>query len=159
MGNMLEESVEGFIIQWKTYAASVELFARPEGSPLIECLAGERVLHVFERTNPYISVTGRTQLIINPVAERIEKSDQTDKLVSVTGLSALRATGVVLQRWGKMVVVDAGIPLVVGVHEGLPDDVAAGDWLSFQSLAPIHGFVVPMSAPLSANRLDERDGI
>lgn len=159
MGGTLEESVEGFIIQWKPYAASVELFARPEGSPLLECLAGDRVLHVFERTNPYISGTGQARLIINPVAERIEKSDQTEKLVSVTGLSELRATGIVLQRWGKMVVVDAGIPLVVGVHEGLPDDVAAGDWLSFQSLAPIHGFVIPISAPLNASALDERDGI
>jgi hypothetical protein len=54
----------------------------------------------------------------------------------------MHACGLVLFRSENTVVIDAGFPLVVSVFADLPDDAAAGDWLEFTSLAPIHGFIL-----------------
>jgi len=140
---MFEESVESFVTQWKPYAADVHLFSRVEGSPLLECLAGGVIFRVFERTGPYAAGVGRAQLIVHPLTERVQKLGTAQRALKVTGLSKLHAQGLVLLRRGNMVVVDAVIPLVTGSFGDLPDDVAAGDWLEFESLAPVHGFVLP----------------
>ncbi len=141
---MFEESVEGFVVQWKPYAARVELFARTEGSPLLECRVNNVIFSVFDRTGPYDAPPGEAQLIINPVTEYVAKTEERRKDIEVVSASRIRARGLVLVRQGRMVVVDAGAPLVVGVFEGLDDDVSLGGWLEFESLAPIHGFVVPV---------------
>ena len=139
---MLEESVESFVMRFKTYAATVEVLARPEGSPLLECVVGETVLQVLERTNPYAAQPGTVQLILNPTTDKLEHADKTQKSVATAGLGRLRATGRVLEREPQAVIVDAGVPLVVTLFE-VPADTAPGDWVSFESLAPVHGFFVP----------------
>lgn len=140
---MLEESVESFVLQWKPYAASVELFAHTEGSPLLEARVGDTILYVLERTGPYNSPVGRAELIINPVVETVKRAEAGRRRIEPTGLGKMRACGLVLVRERRFVVVDAGAPLVVGVLGSIPAEVALGDWLEFESLAPIHGFVVP----------------
>lgn len=143
---MFEESVESFLAQWRPYAASVQLFAHTEGSPLLECSAAGVIFGVFERTGPYSARPGAAQLILHPVTERVEKTELRERCLKVTGLSRLHVRGLVLLRRARMVVVDAGVPLVIGSFAELPDDVAAGDWLRFDTLPPVHGFVVPQSA-------------
>lgn len=143
---MFEESVESFIAQWRPYAAKVQLFAHVEGSPLLECGAAGVIFGVLERTGPYLSHPGAAQLILHPVTEAVVKTNVHERSLKVTGLSQLQVQGVVLLRRGSMVVVDAGVPLVTGSFSALPDDVAAGDWLSFETLTPVHGFLVPNTA-------------
>lgn len=140
---MFEESVEGFMLQWKNYAAQVHLFAHVEGSPLLECEALGKVFHVFERTAPYAATLGKAQVIIHPVTEKVYQSTQQKKAFDVVGLSKIQARGVVLYRQWNIVVIDAGIPLVVGVFSPLLEEVTAGDWLEFSAQAPLHGFVLP----------------
>lgn len=140
---MLEESIENFMLQWKPYATSVQLFSHVEGSPLLECKVADTILQVFERTGPYESLPGKAQLIIHPVTEKLELMSAGQKKLEVIGTSRLRACGLVLVIENNMLVLDAGVPLVVGVFGGVPDEVALGDWLEFESLAPVHGFVVP----------------
>ena len=139
---MFEESVEGFVAQWKPYAARALLFARAEGSPLLECRVDGAIFSVFERTGPYDAPPGEAQLIIHPMTERVKRTEERRKEIEVLSASRIRARGLVLVRQGRMVVLDAGAPLVVGVFEGV-DDVSLGDFLELESLAPVHGFVVP----------------
>lgn len=143
---MFEESVESFLTQWRPYAAPVQLFAHTEGSPLLECGAGGAIFGVLERTGPYSARPGAAQLILHAVAERVNKTDTRERCLKVTGMSQLHVQGLVLLRRAQMVVVDAGVPLVTGSFSSLPDDVAAGDWLSFDTLPPVHGFLVPQGA-------------
>lgn len=140
---MFEESIESFIMQWKPYAATVQLFPHTEGSPLLECSAAGCIFHVFERTGPYHVLSGTASLIINPVTERVTRADTPGKQIEVIGVSRLRVKGLVLLNRNDMVVVDAGVPLVVGVFAGT-GDVALGDWLEFESVAPVHGFLLPV---------------
>ncbi len=136
-----EDSIENFISQWRPYAASVQLFSRTEGNPLLECSAAGKIFHVLERTGPYGVVPGSAQIIVNAMTETVEKAAERRKRLEVTGLSRVHAQGPVLLRQQRTVVIDAGIPLIVSVFAGLPGDVAAGDWLRLDSLAPLHGFV------------------
>lgn len=142
---MIEESVESFVLRFKTYAATVEVLARPEGSPLLECVVGQTVLQVLERTNPYAAQPGMVQLILNPTTEVLTVAEATEKDLAPAGLGRLRATGRVLERELQAVIVDAGVPLVVTLFGEVPDTLAAGDWVHFESVAPIHGFFVPPS--------------
>ncbi len=141
---MLEDSVENFILQWKTYAATVKVYPKTEGSPLLECFANNQVFYLFERTNPYESSVGTKQVIIHPVAKHLQLTTETKKEISTTDVSELEATGLIIDRSKYMVVVDAGVPLVVGYKEPLPDEVVTGEWLELTSTRPIHGFVVPV---------------
>lgn len=152
---MFEESVEGFIVRWRGYANPAKLYSHIEGSPLLECHIEGHILNVFERTNPYASLPGNIQLIVNPTAQRVDKPDDLSKKLEVTGISQVHACGLVLVRNEQTVVIDAGFPLVVSVFDPLPDDVAAGDWLEFQSLNPIHGFVLSATKRASATVSDE----
>ncbi len=64
-----EDSIESFISQWKPYAASVTLFSRTEGNPLLECGAAGKIFHVLERTGPYGVVPGNAKVIVNAMTE------------------------------------------------------------------------------------------
>jgi hypothetical protein len=77
----MEESVEGFIQQYKTYAASVEVLPKTEGSPLLEVVANQRVLHLLERTAPYQSKPGKARVIVNPMTLALEKSSEMVKVL------------------------------------------------------------------------------
>ncbi len=137
-----EESVESFITQWRPYAADVTLFAHTEGSPLLECRAAGVIFSVMERTGPYSAETGPAKLILHLTTEQIEGSDEPLRKLAVLGPSHLKAWGLVVLRQGRMVVVDAGAPLVVGSFAPLPDTLAAGDWVTLTGLPPVHGFLL-----------------
>ena len=146
MRAMVEEGVDAFIARFKAYASDVQVAARYEGSPLLECFAGDLVVHLFERTNPYHAGTGRARVIIQPEAAscvRLEPDDPAPaRSAESVALSALAVTGVVALRDDPFLVVDAGIRLVVA-FDALPSEVAVGDRVRFQSRPPIHGFVLP----------------
>ena len=143
---MFEESVESFITQWRPYAADATLFPHTEGSPLLECRAGGAIFGVLERTAPYTAPSGPAKLIVHLTTEQVALSDAREGRLEVLGPSRLRATGLVLLRQGRMIVIDAGAPLVVGSFAALSEDLAAGDWVEVTGLPPVHGFVVPQSA-------------
>lgn len=140
---MFEESVESFITQWRPYAADAALFAHTEGSPLLECCAAGAIFGVFERTGPYTAHSGPAKLILHLMAEQVEPLEEPERRLEVVGPSRLKVTGLVVLRQGQMLVVDAGVPLVVGSFGALSDTLAAGDWVTVKGLAPVHGFVVP----------------
>ncbi len=152
---MFEESVEGFIARWRGYANLAKLYSHIEGSPLLECSIEGHILNVFERTNPYASLPGNIQLIVNPTAQQVHKPKNSDKRLEVIGISQVHACGLVLVRNEQTIVIDAGFPLVVSVFDPLPDDVAAGDWLEFESLNPIHGFILPAAKRTSQTASEE----
>lgn len=141
---MIEESPETFISRWKRYAADVEMFAHTEGSPLLECRAGSTVLQLFERTGPYLSRPGAAKVIINPGAERLERVTEPGVVSGIEsrGLSNIVAVGQVLARDGRVVVIDAGIPLVTSVASLDASPLAEGTLVRLVSEGPIHGFVV-----------------
>lgn len=144
---MVEESPETFVARWRPFAARAHLFSRSEGSPLLEIRLAGAVLQVFERTGPYLAPPGPARVIVNPSAERIERADPgaegDGRRIEPLGISRARVHGTVLEREGEMLVVDAGAPLVVVSLEELPDDIAGGDAVRFETIAPIHGFVLP----------------
>lgn len=70
------------------------------------------------------------------------RTQQIAPSLEVEGVSRLRATGRVTERDGNVVVVDAGVPLVVGVIDEMPAAVVAGAWVRFRNRAPTHGFVL-----------------
>jgi len=151
----MEESVEHFVLQWKPYAMRVQCFARAEGSPLLEVRLPGRIVHVFERTNPYLLPPGPAMLILNPIAEQLTPTEAGTPGLEVIGLSRLRAWGRILLRQPHTVVIDAGTPLVVSVLAGVPAFMTVGDMVAFASLAPIHGFALPPEKQLPAPTVGE----
>lgn len=140
---MFEESVETFIVRWRPFATDVRLFGGVEGNPLLECEVAGSILQVLERTGPYLASPGKARMILNFTTDRLEVTAPGRKHIDSTGIGKARVAGVVLLREDDMVVVDGGAPVVVGVHEPLADTVAAGDFVTFEGLPPIHGFLVP----------------
>jgi hypothetical protein len=139
---MIEESIEAFMVRYKPYAATVELLPRTEGSPLLECYVNGQILRLLERTNPYLAKPGKAQLIINPTTERLLASSDTQKRLKTVSLGALNVTGVMLERERRSAIIDAGIPLVVATLEEIDEQLSVGDWVNFETLVPIHGFVL-----------------
>ena len=143
---MFEESVEGFIARWRHVATTGQAFARAEGSPLLEVAIGDRVLQLFERTGPYAAPAGAVRLIVHAVTDSWRcDAVLAERSLAVIAPTRLRLQGVVSEREGPLVVVDAGIPVVVGldargVNVAWPE---VGSWLSCETLAPAHGFVLP----------------
>lgn len=138
---MIEDSVESFILQYKPYAVSVEIVASIEGSPLIECSIQAKVLHFLERTGPYLSSAGKKMVILNVTVEHLSPSDEQHKSFEVLGLSRLKARGLVIEHQGINVIVDVGITLVVSCLQNAAE-ILVGDWVAFEGIAPIHGFVI-----------------
>jgi hypothetical protein len=94
---------------------------------------------------------------VNPAATRLERLDAPRTELSVPSRGALAGAGEVLEREGRIAVIDAGWPLVVA----LPDEDGApevGAFVAFEADAPIHGFVLPPErrrAPVSGREVDE----
>jgi len=145
----MEESVEHYVAQWKPHATPAQCFARAEGNPLLEVRLPGHIIHIFERTNPYLLPPGPARLILNPMAESLTPTEVSAPGLQVIGLSRLKAWGRILVRQSHTVVIDAGVPLVVSVLAGVPTSVAVGDTVEFVSLAPIHGFAVPPDRPVA----------
>jgi len=155
---MFEDSPEAFISRWQRHAAEVEVFPRIEGSPLVECRVGNALLQLFERTGPYISRPGRRSVIIHPITDALEKLEEGSgpPELAAAGISRLEARGSVVAIEDRIVVIDAGAPLVVGVLGDRPNGVAIGDYVHFESASPVHGFVVTSHSPYSAHPRRER---
>lgn len=114
---MIEESPETFIAKWREFGVSAELFPRTEGSPLIEALVGGVIFQLFERTGPYLARSGAAHLIVHPVTKKmvLHGGEGHEPGIEITGISSFDAKGTVLKVEGQVVVVDAGLPLVVGL--------------------------------------------
>jgi len=149
---MFEDSVEGFIARWRAHATDGFAFARAEGSPLLEVGVGNAVLQLFERTGPYEAPTGRVRLVVHAVASAWIAVPQVAGAVpslAAAGLSRLRLAGRVIEADSPLVVVDAGVPIVLGLDLAVaaasaePSSFpAVGSWLVCDTLAPAHGFVI-----------------
>ncbi len=155
---MIEDGPEAFVQRWRTYAADAVLFARPEGSPLLEAELGGAVLQLLERTNPYLAVPGTARLLVNATVVRVEPCDEPERELSVPSRGALAGRGVVLEREGRLLAVDAGAPLVLACDDTPGDGVGPGTVVRFEAAAPLHGFVLPperRSGPRDGRAVDE----
>ena len=147
LATMIEEGPEAFVQRWRRYAADATVFARPEGSPLLEVLVAGAVLQLLERTNPYLGVPGSARVLVQASADALEACVDEARRLEVPSRGTLRAQGPVLAREGRVVAIDAGAPLLVALDGGAGEDVAVGDWVRCEAEAPIHGFVLPPEAP------------
>ena len=144
--NMIEDSPEAFIQHWRSYAAEVQVFARTEGSPLLECRANGVIVQLLDRGGPYVTAPGTHRVILNPVVEALSAAAEPARSLEVAGLGQLQGTGEVLVSEGRICVVDCGVPLVVAVMAEDAERFEPGRYVRFEGLPPVHGFVVPPSA-------------
>jgi hypothetical protein len=158
MPGMIEDGVDTLVARFARHAANVRLAARVEGSPLLECLADTFVLHVFERTGPYLVAGGPARVILQPETDTLETMAEGDPApvhaLEVTAVSAIAVHGVVQVRDDPFVVVDGGVPLVVSVDR-IPVGLRQGQRVRFQSRSPVHGFVLPPEARRAALSTDD----
>ena len=155
---MIEDGPEAFVKRWGTYAGDAVLFARPEGSPLLEAGVAGTVVQLLERTNPYLAAPGAARLLVNPTAVRIEATDEAPPRLTVPSRGALEGAGRVVEREGRVAVIDAGWPVVLALPSDGADDAVEGAWVRFEADPPIHGFVLPperRSAPATGREVDE----
>ena len=155
---MFEDSVDGFIARWRAHATDGFAFARAEGSPLLEVAVGDAVLQLFERTGPYEAPTGPVRLVLHAVASTWTRASSAAfegaPSLSAVGPARLRVAGRVIESEAPLVVVDAGVPVVLGLDpgssgtSGVPDAFPeVGSWLTCDTLAPAHGFVLRSTGP------------
>lgn len=142
---MIEDSVEGFVARWRTRAVRATAFARAEGSPLLELAIGDAVVQTLERTGPYLAPTGPVRVVLHAMTQRFDPAAEDERRLESSGLGRLEVAGVVVERDGALVVVDAGPAVVVGLDDPAGEAVppGVGAWVSCVSLAPVHAFVVP----------------
>jgi hypothetical protein len=152
---MIEDSPESFIQRWRSFAAEVQLFARTEGSPLLECLAAGVILQLLDRTGPYIAGPGPCRVILNPMVERLAEAEGEDVELDVTGLGELRGAGRVIGGEGRLTVVDCGVPLVIAVMDDDAERFDEGRYVRFEGLPPVHGFIVQQTG----HRREARESI
>jgi hypothetical protein len=138
---VLENSVIEFIERWKHHASRVTLYPQLEGSPLLEISAAGRVLYVLDRVGPYAAKPGETSMIVNPMTETVFGVDLSEPSLTITGISGIEAVGSVLEVSRDFVVIQARLPLVVGVLDQSWKEIKVGQTVSFVSLEPIHGFL------------------
>lgn len=141
---VLESSVEEFVARFADHAAHGTLYPQAEGSPLLEFAAGGRVLYLFDRSGPYAVKPGAGRVIVHGVAESLQRWDAPappQETLSVLSVSSVEGTGEVLEVGRASFVVRARLPLVLGYFGSLPG-VRAGDWVSFRTAPPLHGFVM-----------------
>lgn len=138
---VLENSVAEFIERWKHHTTRVTLYPQLEGSPLLEISAGGRVLYVLDRVGPYAAKPGEVSMIVNPMTETVFGVDLTSESLTITGISSIEAVGSVLEVSRDFVIVQARLPLVVGVLDQSWKECKVGQMVSFVSLEPIHGFL------------------
>lgn len=158
---MVEESPESFISKWRRHAAQVELFAHTEGSPMLECRAGDVIMQLFERTGPYQSRPGTALVIINPVIEELTVLGEQleEPHVESLGVSRIRLTGVIIERDGRNLVVQAGLPLVVSSLDRLPEAARVGASVNITSIAPVHAFVVADHVTAAERNAEKHDDL
>lgn len=156
---MIEDGPDAFMKRWREYASDAVLFARAEGSPLLEAEVGGVVMQLFERTNPYLGSPGAARVLVNPTATLIEPTSEEAKELVVPTRGTVTGRGRVVDAEGRIVVVDAGTPIVLACEQASLLDVATvGAWVRFEAALPIHGFVVPgrpRARPVDSTPVDE----
>lgn len=140
---MIEDSIENFILNYKTYATEIKILSKLEGSPLLEAYVADTVIHLFERTGPYLAKVGLARAIINPSAKEYQSNPEKLRELNVLAISQIEAKGLVLERDERSIILDAGIPLVFSCLSEAPDSVIAGEWISIVSHVALHGFLLP----------------
>lgn len=138
----LETSPDDFAARFAAYAAHGELYPQPEGSPLMEFVAGGLPLYLFDRTGPYTALPGPAWVVVHGVLEHLEAVPAGSPEVHSLDVSKLAGVGqVVAVESRRSVVVEAHIPLVLAGFTPLPS-LQVGDWVAFETQAPLHGFLV-----------------
>ncbi|SEJ11272.1 hypothetical protein SAMN04488058_10434 [Deinococcus reticulitermitis] len=141
----LETSEIEFTDTYAAFAAAGELYPQREGSPLLEFAAGGRVLYLFDRCGPYAARPGPARVIVHgvldPARVAVLPAGEHEELLHVQGISAVEGVGQVTQAGRRVWVVQARLPLVLAAFDSLPG-AAPGDWVSFATVPPLHGFVV-----------------
>lgn len=142
---MLETSVEDFTSRFAADAADGQLYPQPEGSPLMEFVAGGRTLYLFDRTGPYTAKAGLARVVVHGTLARftqLSSSTVPQAKLSVVGISGVEGVGQISRVASRFsVVVQARVPLVLSSFTPLPE-LLVGDWLSFETQPPLHGFLV-----------------
>ncbi|ADV66247.1 hypothetical protein [Deinococcus maricopensis] len=136
----LESTPEEFAARFAAFAAQGVVYPQPEGSPLLEFTAGGRVLYLFDRSGPYAARPGPARVVVHGVARRWALSDAREEALGAVGVSAVEGVGVVLSVARQVLVVQARLPLVLGVLGGAAG-VSVGDWVAFETEPPLHGFL------------------
>jgi hypothetical protein len=140
---VLEHSTAEFIERFKHRATLVVLYPQIEASPLLEARVGGRVVYLFDRTGPYTARVGEALVIVNPVAEQLEKLEgDHEAVLNVVGVSKIEGVGRVLEVDAGHVVLEARAVLVIGALDESWRGLREGDWVSFSSAEPVHGFFV-----------------
>ncbi|GGL77996.1 hypothetical protein GCM10010840_14850 [Deinococcus aerolatus] len=141
----LESSEREFMARFAPHAAQGMVYPQPEGSPLLEFVAGGRVLYLFDRCGPYAAPPGDAQVVVHGVLEPdsvvLLAGAAHRETLSVQGVSALEGCGQVTHVVGRIWVVQARLPLVLASFGDLPR-LEPGQWITFKTLPPLHGFVV-----------------
>lgn len=137
---VLENSIAEFIQTWKHHAALGVVYPQPEGSPLLEVRVGGRVIYLLDRVGPYAARPGEVNLIVHPVAETVTRSEAREEELRPIGVSRIEAIGSVLEVSRGFVVVQARAPLVVGVFDDSWRSLKPDEFVSVESLEPVHGF-------------------
>lgn len=142
----LENSEQEFLDRYAEFAASGVLYPQIEGSPLMEFSTAGRVLFLFDRTGPYRAQPGEARVLVHALVEASgwqvlsEEAGRQEKF-NMVGVSEAEGTGEVISLSRRACVVRARLPLVLSAFDPLPD-VALGDWVSFRTLPPLHGFLI-----------------
>jgi hypothetical protein len=166
---VLEDSVADFIERHRQNAVPARLYPQPEGSPLLEVrlealpalptLPAEHadverdngdpqrprpmpVLYLFDRVGPYAARPGFIKIIVNPMVETLTPSQEREGQLHTIGVSQVVGVGQVLAIERHEVVVMARSKLVIGVFDLSWKHCQVGQWVSFESVAPVHGFIV-----------------
>ena len=144
---VLEHSTIEFMEHFKAHAARVFLYPQIEASPLLEARVGGRVFYLLDRMGPYAAVNGEAMMIVNPMVDSLANSEIPEADLRVIGISKLEGVGRVLAVEPNHVVLEARAPLVIGVLDDSWRKTRVGDWVSFSSLEPVHGFFVKSIRP------------
>ncbi|NTY01043.1 hypothetical protein [Deinococcus sp. JMULE3] len=147
-GVSLETSEREFAARFAEFAAEGTLYPSREGSPLLEFGVAGRVLYLFDRSGPYAAQPGAARVVVHGVLEDagaglrvLDDAGSRREVLQSVGVSAVEGCGVVLAAQRQVVVVRARLPLVLGAFGPFPE-VQPGDWVSFRTAPPLHGFVL-----------------
>jgi hypothetical protein len=139
---MFEESPEAFIARWRAYAAPATIFSRVEGDPLLEFATAGVILQALDRTGPYTAGVAPALLLINPVAEQVRIQAGSEESIDVTGIARARVRGRIIHREDPFLIVQAGVPFVLGVLAELQPELQEGVHVEFDIQPPLHAFVL-----------------
>ncbi|MFD2608443.1 hypothetical protein ACFSR9_03190 [Deinococcus taklimakanensis] len=140
----LENSEQEFTERYAPFAARGVLYPQREGSPLLEFVAGGRVLYLFDRNGPYARPPGAAQVVVHGVLADLSLeggADAEGEILTVLPGSRVEGRGEVLAISRRTLVVQARLPLVLSSFTALPE-VREGNWVRFCTLPPLHGFTL-----------------